>query len=212
MLALEGSKEGLESRPESAGSGEVKKLADLRSSLQERIRELESELDELKTLLGVLDRHLTQVSFRKASVHEASEAGKIEEIEAFEEPSEEEFSYERTLPLKTTTGILLAEMQIGSESLHVVLTKEVNLNPRIPPFESFLVNRIFKGMIDRDEEDISNNTLSPEMKFGYETMEAEDGTIEEIVIKNFRTDRRLRELRTSLRWTLEKMYDKISGD
>lgn len=177
---------------------DTKRLADLRQSLQERIGAVENELDDLKTLLALLDKRLAQVSFKKAHIPEPSE-----------EPPRVEFEYERVVPLKTTSGTLLAEIQIGKEALRVIPANEVKLSRDIPPFESFMVKRIFENMIKRDEEDEKKEKLSPDMRFSYEVRESEDGMIEEILIKNYRTDRRLRELRTSLRWTLEKMYEKV---
>jgi len=191
---------------------EVKKLAELRSSIKERIDRLETELDEWKTLLDVLDQRLAQVSFKKAEISPAPKVEKIKRVKPLRKPSKIEVKYEQAVPLKTTTGILLAELQIGSEALRVVPAKGVNLKTGIPPFESFLINRIFKEMLKRDEEDVKNNKLTPDTKFAYEVKEAEDGTIEEIRIKNYRTARRLREIRTSLRWTLEKMYEKLYSE
>ncbi|UCD72865.1 MAG: hypothetical protein JSW01_05310 [Candidatus Bathyarchaeota archaeon] len=177
---------------------DTRRLADLRQSLQERIGALENELDDLRTLLTLLDKRLGQVSFKKARIPEPSE-----------EPPRVKFEYERVVPLKTTSGTLLAEMQIGQEDLRVIPSNEVKLSRDIPPFESFMVKRIFEEMMKRDEEDEKKEKLSPDMRFSYEVRESEDGMIEEIRIKNYRTDRRLRELRTSLRWTLEKMYEKV---
>jgi hypothetical protein len=177
---------------------DARRLADLRKTLQERIGALENELDDLRTLLALLDKRLAQVSFKKARITEPSE-----------EPPRVEFEYERVVPLKTATGILLAEMQIGHEDLRVIPANEVKLSRDVPPFESFMVKRIFEEMIKKDEDDEKKDKLSPDTRFSYEVRESEDGTIEEIRIKNYRTDRRLRELRTSLRWTLEKMYEKV---
>lgn len=177
---------------------DTRRLAELRRSLQERIGTLENELDDLRTLLALLDQRLARVSFKKASIAETPE-----------ESAQVEFEYERVVPLKTADGVLLAEMQIGSDDLRVVPADEIKLARDIPPFESFMVKRIFEEMIKSDEEDEKKNELSPDTRFAYEVKESEDGTIEEIRIKNYKTDRRLRELRTSIRWTLEKMHEKV---
>jgi len=188
---------------------EVEKLAELRSNLQERIEKLEVELEQWKTMLRILDQRLTQVSFKKATMPETQE---IEQAKPSAKPPEAEFEYERTVPLKTTTGVLLAELQIGSEALRVVPATDVKLSASIPPFETFLINRIFNKMIKSDGEDVLNEKLPSDRVFAYEVDETEDRGITEIRIKNYRTDRRLRELRTSIRWTLEKMYEKNRPD
>ena len=188
---------------------DVKRLAELRSSLQERISRLESELREWKILLGMLDERLAQVSFKKVRISETSEVEEAKQARPVEAPPATEFEYERTEPLKTTTGKLLAEVEISGDTMRVTPANGVKLKTSIPPFEAFLINRIFKEMIRHDEESGKEGMLPPDMRFAYEVIEAEDGTITEIRIKNYGTDRRLRELRTSLRWTLEKMYERI---
>ena len=194
---------------EDVESKEVEKLAELRRNIQERISKLEVELDEWKTILRVLDRHLPQISFKKATIPEIPKDKTTKRTKPSKKPSKAEFEYERTVSLKTTTGVLLAELQIGSTAIRVVPVKEANLKTSIPPFESFLINRIFDEMIKHDEEDVRNKKLPSDKVFSYEVRETEDETITEIQIRNYRTDRRLRELRTSIRWTLEKIYEKI---
>ncbi len=191
-------------------SEEVEKLAGLRSAIRERINKLEVELDEWKTILDVLDQHLTQVSFKKAAMPETPRSEEVAQAKPSREPSGVQFEYGREVSLKSTAGTLLAKLQIGSEALRVVLAKDTNLKTSIPPFESFLVNRIFNEMIKSDEEDVRNNKISPNQRLSYKVEESGDGTIAEIRINNYGTDRRLRELRTSIRWTLEKMYEKVS--
>ena len=189
---------------------DVRKLAELRSSLQERIGKLENELHELRTLLSILDQRLAQVSFRKARIPQAPEAKETKRARPSGISPEIEFEYERTESLKTTTGTLLAEVQIGGRALRVIPASGVKLKTSISPFEAFLINRIFKEMIKHDEDSGKEGRLPPDMRFAYDVIEAEDGTIREIRVKNYGTDRRLRELRTSLRWTLEKMREKAS--
>jgi len=196
--------------PDTIEDEDVRELAELRSSLQERISRLESELHEWRTLLSILDQRLGQVSFKKARIPEVAEVKETERPRTAEAPPEVEYEYERTAQLKATTGMPLAEIQIGNNVLRVIPAKGVKLKTNIPPFEAFLINRIFKEMIKHDEESDKNGRLPPDSRFAYEIAEAEDGTIREILIKNYRTDRRLRELRTSLRWTLDKMYEKAS--
>ena len=205
----EDSRQAADDRARSADEEDVKKLVEIRTSLQERIGELEGQLDEWRTLLAILDQRLTRVSFKKAAIPEAA---KVEPERPLAVPAEVGPEYERIVPLKAGSGVLLAELQIGDELLRVVPADGIRLTSSIPPFESFLINRIFGEMIKNDEERIRNEEIPTGMKFAYEIREAEDGTIEEIRINNYRTDRRLRELRNSLRWTLEKMYEKLPPD
>jgi hypothetical protein len=51
--------------------------------------------------------------------------------------------------------------------------------------------------------------LTPDKMFAY-NITREGDSLREIIIKNV-DEERLRELKSSIRWTLEKMYEKMKG-
>jgi hypothetical protein len=61
-------------------------------------------------------------------------------------------------------------------------------------------------MQERDNELVRIGQIAADRVFSYNIIQ-EDGIIQEIEITNVDQDR-LRELRSSIRWTLEKMYEK----
>jgi hypothetical protein len=61
-----------------------------------------------------------------------------------------------------------------------------------------------------DEEQAAKGELEYQEVLSFEVSD-ENGVITSINISNILDDRRLREIRSSLRWTLDKMYDKLSG-
>jgi hypothetical protein len=61
-------------------------------------------------------------------------------------------------------------------------------------------------MKQKDEEFENTGVLTPEKMLDYEII-TEGDLLREIVIKNVDGDR-LKELRSSIRWTLEKMFEK----
>jgi predicted ATP-grasp superfamily ATP-dependent carboligase len=64
-------------------------------------------------------------------------------------------------------------------------------------------------MKEKDEELTQSGQLMPDKVFSYNIVQ--DGEIiREITIENVDTDR-LRELKSSIRWTLEKMYEKMES-
>jgi hypothetical protein len=78
-----------------------------------------------------------------------------------------------------------------------------------PPFTQFLVERVLTKMQERDNELIRNGQLDPDRIFSYNIVREGD-VIREIVIRNVDGDR-LRELKSSIRWTLEKMHEKMKS-
>lgn len=78
----------------------------------------------------------------------------------------------------------------------------------IPPFQSFLLERVLDNMRRTDQERASNGELEPQEILEY-TVETNGDRISKLSVTNFGGERRLRELNSSLRWTLDKMYDKL---
>jgi ribosomal protein L11 len=78
-----------------------------------------------------------------------------------------------------------------------------------PPFTNFLVEKVFAKMQEKDKELVRLGQLSTDKMFSYNIVREGD-LIREIIIKNA-DDERLKELKSSVRWTFEKMYEKIKS-
>ncbi|MBS7633408.1 hypothetical protein KEJ15_07330, partial [Candidatus Bathyarchaeota archaeon] len=66
--------------------------------------------------------------------------------------------------------------------------------------------RVLTKMQERDIELSRTGQLPSSRIFSYEIIQ-DDGVIREMIIRNVDSDR-LRELKSSIRWTLEKMLEK----
>jgi hypothetical protein len=93
--------------------------------------------------------------------------------------------------------------------LHVLPDESKNFSVNTPPFQPFLVERVLSKMQEKDNELVRNAQLTPDKMFAYNIVREGD-LIREIVIRNVDEDR-LRELKSSIRWTLEKMYEKTKS-
>jgi hypothetical protein len=71
------------------------------------------------------------------------------------------------------------------------------------------VERVFAKMQEKDNELSRTGQLTPDKVFSYNIVREGD-VIREIVVENVDQDR-LRELKSSIRWTLEKMYEKMKA-
>jgi hypothetical protein len=91
--------------------------------------------------------------------------------------------------------------------LHVLPDESKSFSVNTPPFSHFLVERVLAKMQEKDNELVRMGQLTPDKMFAYNIIREGD-LIREIVIKNV-DEERLRELKSSIRWTLEKMYDKM---
>jgi uncharacterized membrane protein YcaP (DUF421 family) len=63
-------------------------------------------------------------------------------------------------------------------------------------------------MKKKDNEAIQKREIMPNEALSYSVI-TDGNIIREIIIKNYGNERRLREIKTSSRWTFEKMYEKI---
>ncbi|MEM3443085.1 MAG: hypothetical protein QXM86_04430, partial [Candidatus Bathyarchaeia archaeon] len=69
--------------------------------------------------------------------------------------------------------------------------------------------RVLAKMQEKDSELAKTGHLEPEKIFSY-TILTDGDVLREIIVKNVGEDR-LRELKSSIRWTLEKMYEKMKS-
>lgn len=177
----------------------VKKLIDLRSYLEKRIQELEEESEKLRSLFKIVDEVIATRSFRMAEtipITQSKPAPPVEQREG--------------IPLKTSSGILLANMYTSDSEVRVVPAEGLAFNVNTPPFQAFLISRILEPMMARDNEAVQSGEITPDRTLSYEVVREGDA-IKEIMVKNYGDERRLREIRTASRWTFEKMYEKTYG-
>jgi len=184
---------------------EIKKIADLREILEEKIKNLEAELDGMRALLDFVNDLLIERSFKKAG--EIAKTKPPEKVEIA--PSTTAKKVIKKIPLKTASGELLANMYIEEGQIRIVPASDKQFNVNTPPFTAFLVDRIFEKMRNKDQELVRQGRLMPNKAFSYE-VEKEEDVLREIRIRNA-DHQREREIRSATRWTLEKMYDKLRG-
>jgi hypothetical protein len=180
----------------------IKKIAKLRATLEKRIEAMEAELDEMKTLLSLIDTTLLKESFKRAEISKP-----VQPPQKQETPPPPVVPQKRGVPLRTVTGDLLAELYPEKDSMQIVLAEDKNFDINTPPFTSFFVERVLAKMEEKDKEDAKEGKLAPEniLKFSIK----QDGNIiREITLHNLRRERS-RELKSSIRWTLEKMYERM---
>jgi hypothetical protein len=88
----------------------------------------------------------------------------------------------------------------------VLPAADKNFEINTPPFIQFLVERVLVKMQERDNELARTGQLLPENVLSYDIVKEGD-VIREISIRNVDPERQ-KELKSSIRWTLEKMYEK----
>jgi hypothetical protein len=189
----------------------IKKLITFKKKLEKKVEDLESELKELQAMLETVNSILLEKGFKRAEI--AKPPAEVEALPPKEEVTVEhapsQVGYESVTQLKAVTGELLANLYISENSLRVVPAEDKNFNVNTPPFTPFLVERVLAKMQEKDSELAKTGQATPDKIFSYNIVREGD-VIREITIKNF-DENRLRELKSSIRWTLEKMYEKMKS-
>ena len=195
-------------------SEKLKLLIGFKKRLEKKISDLELELQEMKITAEILNSILIEKGFKRGdmkaiipSSHKPETLKKIDKSDINpKSPVFHSKDPENVIPLKTKNGESLAIIYVNNEVLHVLLDETKNFDVNIPPFSSFLVKRVFMKMKQKDEELVKTGVISSENMFTYD-IATEGELIREIVIKNV-DENRLKDLISSIEWTLEKMYEK----
>lgn len=206
---------------------DTKNLAELKKDLEERISKAERELNLLKLSLKVVNEALTAVSFQPASKlieHAEPEAPKAipeqkvaatpritTEAKPFKEVSPPAPASapvaEQPFPIKSKTGEDLGTMYIGKNYVRIVPRSDLVFSVRTPPFQSFFIDRVIGEMRRKDEIAADAGAKDPSSMIEYD-IKLDGDNIKEIMVRNLDEDARVRELRSSIRWTLERMLEK----
>jgi hypothetical protein len=182
----------------------IKKIAELRKRLEDKIKTLETELEESKTFLDLVNEILVEKSFKRAE--EIQKPPIIAPAEAKLEPLPSQKKV-KAVPLKTKAGEPLADIYIEDGYIRIVPSADKKFNVNMPPFTSFLVDNILEKMKMKDQELVKEGKISENEAFSYE-IKADGEIVREITIRNFDIQRE-RELISATRWTFEKMYQKM---
>jgi hypothetical protein len=199
----------------SQDSEKLKALVNFKKKLEKRIEELETEMNEVSATLEAVDSILLEKGFKRGDIKEVTapqeeappEAPITVEEEAPTTPRAAE--PESVIQLKTMNDEPLAIIYVDKEALHVLPDERKNFSVSTPPFQPFLVERVLAKMQEKDSELVRTGQLTADKMFAYNII-GEGDLIREIVIRNV-DEERLKELKSSIRWTLEKMYEKTKG-
>lgn len=194
----------------------MKSLIAFKKRLEDQLEKLQAETSEIQASLDTVNSILLEKGFKRGDIKEIpvsqvtpplpDEVVLPKQVAA--EPIKAAVSETETvIPLKTMADEPLALMYFEKHSIHVMPDESKNFNVNTPPFGNFLVEKVFSKMQEKDKELVRLGQLTPDKMFSYNIVREGD-LIREIIIKNV-DEERVKELKSSIRWTLEKMYEKM---
>jgi hypothetical protein len=174
-----------------APDSDTKKAAELKLWLEERIAELQEEIERLRETLGYVDTTLRASTFKQAidMMAETKEAPEVRELK------------------RDKGGQVIAMVSITSDTIAIEPSTGVVLRSATPPFKSFLIDKILEGMRAKDEELVRSGKLTrgAELKFDVDEV---NGSIGKLVVENYREKARLNEILSTVSWTFSRMLEK----
>jgi hypothetical protein len=203
-------------------SEKMKSLIAFKKRLEDRLATLEAETNELQLSLDAVNGILLEKGFKRGDIKEVPPASTVPKEVVLPKPVSEmplekpspapmqsPQEQDNVIPLKTMSDESLAIIYLDKQSIHVLPDESKHFSMTTPPFQNFLVERVFVKMQEKDAELARNHQLPNDKVFSYNIVH-EENLIREIVIRNV-DDERLKELKSSIRWTLEKMYEKMKS-
>jgi hypothetical protein len=201
----------------------MKGIVALKQRLEKKLAKMEAEIKELQATLDTVNSILLEKGFKRGNIKEVEVATSAEQKEPTVQPKQEPTAFkeskptgyqggepENVIPLKTLNEESLAIIYIEKDnSLHVLPDESKHFSVNTAPFSNFLVERVLAKMQDKDSELVRQKQLAPDKMFSYNIVREGD-LIREIVIRNV-DEERFKELKSSIRWTLDKMHEKMKS-
>ncbi|HYB45473.1 MAG TPA: hypothetical protein VEC92_03015 [Nitrososphaerales archaeon] len=170
---------------------QVKKAAELKLWLENRIAELQEEMERLKETLALVDASLRASTFRPAieMMDEAKEVAETRELK------------------QDKGGGVIATASVTSDSVIIEPKDGLKLRQSTPPFKTFLLGKILQGMRAKDQELVTQGKLTKGKELSFDVEESQ-GAISKVIVGNYREKARLNEILSTVAWTFSRMLEK----
>ncbi|MCW4001009.1 MAG: hypothetical protein NWE93_12290 [Candidatus Bathyarchaeota archaeon] len=204
----------------------MKAMIAFKKRLEDQLEKLTAETQEIQATLDAVNGILLERGFRRGDIKEVpvvpeSMPKEVVLPKPAPEPAKPAAQptpppqpapaapQETVIPLKAMNEEPLAIMYFDKQIIHVMPDESKKFDVNTPPFSNFLVEKVFSKMQEKDKELVRLGQLTTDRMFSFNIVREGD-QIREIIIKNV-DEERLKELKSSIRWTLEKMYEKMKS-
>jgi hypothetical protein len=171
---------------------EIRRLLEIRGELEAKIERLQAELDDISKLVTEIDKAIVKQGFKQPTP----------------EPEQVKPAEDGRSSIQAKDGTVLGRLAIDADTIVFTPREELRFLTSIPPFQSFLIDRVLANMRSTDEDRATRGEIDPKDILSYE-VQAEGEIIRSVVVHKYGGERRLREIQSSLRWSFDKMYDKL---
>jgi hypothetical protein len=187
---------------------DIRKLLKIRADLEYRVEQLQIEIEHLKLAMAEIDKTIVKQGFHQPAAYQIMKPSDVKIEEQIPSENKNPESSIEGSSIQAKDGTILGKVQINDDAIIFTPKEGLSFTTSTPPFKSFLIDRVLLNMKTTDEARAATGEITPEQVLTF-SIEDEDETIKVLTIRNFGGERRLREIQSSLRWSFDKMYDKI---
>jgi hypothetical protein len=178
-------------------------LLEMRSELESELEKLRDRIEKIQAYIRALDSTITAGSFTTADTALAVKTDTPEEPSRA--PADGIDELRSVILMNKERDLELATMEITQQEIRCIPAAHAVYDIKRGAFARFFVQNILGKYQEEDRLKIESGGLTWDEAFEFD-IRAEDGILEELIIKNYGTDDRLSEIERTLRWSLEKIY------
>lgn len=208
---------------------QIRRIAKLKDGIQDEIRTHQEKIETLQDELDILDTVLKGSSFTKASsmmaearreapVTDRTESKRGRDQAGHIVPQDgsgaepgttttDDSAPKDHTPIKNPAGHIMAKAYVTADHISIVLEDGMELNPDMPPFKTFFLDRIIAGMKKKDTSETDAGRIQADSVIDC-TVRQDGQHISEIIIKNYRLKDRVGEIINTAGWSLARMLEK----
>jgi hypothetical protein len=187
---------------------DTKKLAEIKEFLERRLEELRHEEQLIEEMLNLVNQALSSASFIRASELVSRPQPAVEQ-QRQSPPVQKGEAIEESVITATPTGEHLARILVYPNIIEILFEKEFQSST--PPFESFFLRKVLEGFKRKAEDSVAKGEKAPDEIFDYEIIQ-DKGVLKKIIIRNYGDKKVINEIKSTLRWTLNKMLSRSSSE
>ncbi len=176
-------------------------LLELKKELEEELQELRARIIKVEEYIRTLDTSITTGSFATADIAISSSS-----TTSTEPPSSTVVTELRSIELFNKARELeLATLEVIAQEIRCIPAPHAIYDIKRGAFARFFVERILGKFQEEDRHKVEAGEMTWDDAFDFD-VRADDGILEEIIIRNYGDEVRLTEIERALRWALEKIY------
>ena len=178
-------------------------LLELKKQLEDELETLRQRTRQIENFIQALDSTITASSFATADTAFTSAAPATS---ASAPPTPSPVPELRSIVLYNKGRELeLGTLEITKTEIRAIPATHAVYDIKRGAFARFFVEKILGKFQGEDRKKVEDGEMTWNDAFDFE-VRAEDGILEEIIIRNYGTESRLDEIERALRWSLEKIY------